>query len=262
MGLRAGIGSRRALSGAVAMLVLGALQVARADDAEVKLAHVYKEKDTARYKQVIKTSVAGMDIVLTAINKDTVKEVKQNGEVLVVHENESSKMELNGAEQPGQATASINYTFDKTGKLVDYKPGDTGGFFDPGIAQLVAIAHTIALPEKPVKKDDKWEIEVDDPAVKGKKMTIKQAFLGTEKHDGKDLWKIKQTLEAPVDDAGGKTTFELTYLLDPATGQTVHAEGSVKDLPTTQAGAVSWTEETDMLKPNADKKVADADKKP
>ena len=250
-----------ALGGMICALALSTLGMARADDAEVKLARTYKANDSRHYKQTIKTSVAGMDIVLTAVNKETVKEIKQTGDAVIVRENESTKMELNGSPQDAPTNPPVTFTYDKSGKLVDYKSGNAGGFFDPGVEQLLAIAHNILMPDKAVKKDDKWENELDDPAVKNKKMTLKGAFLGTEKRDGKDLWKVKQSLEAPIDDAGGKATFEITALLDPADGQVVHAEGAVKDLPTTQVGAISWTEEGDVVKPDADKKVAETDKK-
>jgi hypothetical protein len=246
--------------GIVCALALSMLSVAHADDAEVTLTRSFKDKESNRYKQVVKTTVAGKDIVLTSIDKRTIKEVKPNGDVVMTSENESNKVELDGAEQPGQPSPPSTVTYSKAGKLIDFN-GGAAGFFDPGVQQLMIVAHSMILPDKPVKKDDTWKTELDDPAIKGKKITLNQTFLGSEKRDGKDLWKIKQTLEAPVDDTGDKASFELTFWLDPANGLLVHSEGSVKDLPSLQAGTISWTEETDLLKPDADKKTSETDKK-
>ena len=252
--------TNRALCAMVFAAAVGPLQAARADDTPLKLARTYKLGDNARVKSTIKVSVNGMDIVLTNTVKSTVKEVKKTGEVVELSEPEAGTMTINGAEQPSPAGASITMTFDKSDKLAEYKPSEDGGYFDPGVAQLIAVVHHVILVDKAVKKDDTWETELDDPAVKGKKMTVKDTFLGTEKRDGKELWKIKQTGEPLVDASGGKMPFEFTALLDPANGQLVHSEGSVKQVPT-QFGALDWTEESNLVKPEAEKKTADADTK-
>ena len=43
------------------------------------------------------------------------------------------------------------------------------------------------LPEKEVKSGDSWQTEFDNPAAKGKKVTVKTSYLGTEKVDGRRL---------------------------------------------------------------------------
>jgi len=244
------------------LAALGAVQAVRADDAAVKLTRTFKEGDLVHYKSTIKVSVMGMDVVVTSLEKRTVKEIKKTGEVVIVVEGEEGgSLSMNGADQPQPPAPPATETFDKSGKMAEFKPSVEGGFFDPGVGQLVAITHHFVLPDKEVKKDDTWETELDDPAVKGKKMTLKSSFLGIEKRDGKDLWKVKQKGEPLVDAAGGKMTFEFTGLLDPATGNMVHFEGTVKQIPT-QFGSLDWTEESNLQKPAADKKVAGTDAKP
>jgi hypothetical protein len=243
------------------VLALSALQMAYADDAEVKLARTYKEKDPVSYKQVSKVNANGTDVVRTTVVKDTVKEIKPTGEVVLTSETLSDQIDIGGSLMDLPAN-TLTITYDKAGKLTDFTGLKDGGAIDPNIIRLIAVAHNILLPEKAVKKDDKWETEVDDPAVKGKKMTLKETFLGTEKRDGKDLWKIKQTVEAPADDSGTKFTSELTALLDPANGRLIHSEGSVQGVPTSMYGVLGWTEESNLQKPDDTKKTADADKKP
>jgi hypothetical protein len=250
----------RMLCGVVCVLALSAFQVARADDM-TKLTRTYKAGDVTRYKQIIKVSVMGMDIVVTTVTKSTVKEVKPTGDVVVLREGESGTLSMNGSDMPQPPGPPVTFTYDKSDKLADFKATEEGGFLDPGVNRLVAVVHHIVLTDKPVKTGDTWETELENPAVKGKKLTLKSTFLGTEKRDGKELWKIKQAGEPAVDEAGGKMTVEFTALLDPATGQEIHLEGSVKQIPT-QFGSLDWTEESNVLKADADKKPADADKKP
>jgi hypothetical protein len=243
-----------ALRGTVCALALGALSVARAGDAEVKLARTYKANDPIQYKSVYKISVGGMDVVRTTVVKDTVKEIKPTGDVVLATETISDQVEIGGAPMDIMDDP-ITTTYDKTGKITEFKGVNAGGAIGPEVLNLIAVAHNVLLTDKPVKKDDKWETEVDNPVIKGKKITLKETFLGTEKRDGKDLWKVKQTVEAPTDDAGGKLVSEYTALLDPATGQLVHSEGSMKDVPS-QYGQLTWTEETNQQKPDDTKKAA------
>jgi hypothetical protein len=243
----------RLLCGLGCTLALSAMLVARADDAVTKLAQTYKEGDTARYKQVIKVNAAGMDVTVTTVDKSTVKEIKKSGDIVILREEESNVLNMNGADQNQENAPKATLTFSPSDRLLDMQPAPEGGIMEPGVAKLVIVMHHFIFPDKAVKSGDTWENEVDDPAVKDKKLTIKGTFLGTEKREGKDLWKIKQAGEPLVDAAGGKMTFEFTGLFDPANGQLIHAEGNVKQIPT-QYGNLDWTEETSLVKPDAEKK--------
>ncbi len=231
------------------------MQPARADDQPVTLAHTYKKNDSFRHKMTVNASVGGMDAVLVRTIKLTVKDIKDNGDVILEETDEGGQLTLNGADQSLPSQPPLTLTRDKTGKLLDYKADDSGGgFMAPEVQKLVAMISDTLFPNKPVKAGDIWQAELDDPVVKDKKVVVKGSFIGVEKVQDKDLWKVKQSAEAPVDADGNKMTMEITMYLDPATGQPVKGEGSVKDLPTTQVGPVSWTMKIEMLKPEADKK--------
>ena len=74
---------KRILGGALLGLTLLFSPIARADDE--KTVHLVVKPTVGyavRTKNVIKTSVMGMDLVITQILKTTVKEVKENGDIV------------------------------------------------------------------------------------------------------------------------------------------------------------------------------------
>jgi hypothetical protein len=91
---------------------------------------------------------------------------------------------------------------------------------------------------------------VDNPQVKGKKVVIKTTFVGEEKADGAPALKVKQTLEAETESADTKLKAETTALLDPATGQLIEEEQTVKGVPG-MMGPVDWTGTVKRMKAGA-----------
>ncbi len=251
-----------ALGGLLGALCLTGQSPARADDA-VAMARTYKEGDTARYKVTLKISAEGNQMITVTQNtKYQVKTVNPDGGVVLLATDLGGTLDL-GAGQPQNLPpgSTMTVTMDKSGKLTDLKVDKPNDNFSSGTLQLIEIAHHIILSDKPVKEGDSWETQLDDPVVKGKQVTIKDTYLGTEKREGATLWKIKQTVEAQVNDTGDKMTSEMTSLLDPKTGGEVHEEGNVKNMPTVNYGLMSWKEELVLLKPDDDTKQADADTK-
>jgi len=230
------------------MLLAAASTACLAEDA-VTLALAYKKGDVIRHKVTINTSIMGMDVTVTSTSKTTVQEVKDNGEVVSVEEAEETRISIGGMEidQPGQPP--VTTTRDKYGKLVDYKREETPqAFLAPEIERMSAMISGALLPDKAVKAGDTWQVELENPAVKGKKVVVKGTFIGMEKVDDAELWKIKQTAEADTDADGGKMTQEFIAWLAPSNGQVVKMEGSVKDLPTVQFGPISWTIKMELIK--------------
>jgi hypothetical protein len=103
------------------------------------------------------------------------------------------------------------------------------------------------LPDKAVKSGDTWENQIDNPAVKGKKITIKGTFLGIEKKDGADTWKVKQTVEAETAADGTKLTVEETVFLDPTDGHELKTTEEAKGIPTVY-GTLNWKLEAALNK--------------
>lgn len=262
-----------ALYGSLGLLALSLALPVRAAD-PITLVHTYKEKNAFRYKTTIKIPFQGNEIVSVQTRKDTVKSVKDDGAVMLSILMESVTVDMgNGPMDQPTGAHPVTLILDKSGKLTDFTMDPTDESpFTPAIVKLVFLIDHVALPDKPVKADDVWQTELDDPAVKGKKVTIKSTFKGIEKKDGVALWKVVQTLEAVAADDGSKLTSEATIYLDPADGHEVYEEDTVKGVPS-RYGPLEWKSKTELLKkidvdkvavdgakPDAAK--ADADKKP
>lgn len=233
-----------------ALAVSGAAPV-RADDKPVTLTRTYKKGDVARYKSESQITAGAGEAQLVAISKTTVKEIKDNGSVVSESAGESSKLTLNGAEMDIPPDGPMTTTRDKSGKLVEIKLDENAtGARSPEIVRLMEAISTPFLQTKEVKAGDTWETETDNLAVKGKKVKVKTTFVGLDKVDGTDLWKVKQSSEPEVDAKGAKMTYEGTFWLNPANGQHVKAEVNIKDLPS-QYGDLTMKIKISRLKAEA-----------
>ncbi len=231
--------ANRVLGGAFLALALLAGQIARAQD-EKAVSLIVKPKvgRVTRAKTTIKTSVMGMDLLVNQTQKDIVKEVKDNGDVVVEIVDEGSTINIGGMDRDQPASPPYTMTRSKTGLVKESKREDASGFMTPEVSKLMTAISSTILTEKPVKTNDTWQTEVENPAVKEKKVIIKGTYLGIDKIDGREYWKIKQTAEAVVDADGNKMSYEITEWYTPATGALLKMEGTVKDVPT-QVGALT-----------------------
>ena len=254
---------------ALAAVAMGGFVTARADEPKaagkadakpMKLVYVSKEGDTTRYKTTQINNVGGMEVPSEMTMKIMVKEVKPMGEVVVSFTNEGGSYTLNGTENALPASPPITYTLDKTGRLVSYKADeDKGGLYSGPIGNLITVAHHVLLPDKEVKPGDTWKTEIDNPAAKGKKITVNDTFVGMDKAESMDACKVKQTMEAESD-TGEKISFEYTAWLAPDTGKLLKAEETAKGVPT-QYGAMDWEAKTSLVKADKKKDGAKEDKK-
>ena len=141
----------------------------------------------------------------------------------------------------------------------EYKAEEAAGaFMTPEIAKLMASLSTSLLTDRALKTNDTWQTELENPAVKEKKVTVKDTYLGIDKVDGKDYWKVKQTAEAVVDADGSKMTYEFTVWIDPMSGDAFKIDGTVKDVPT-QVGPITMQITSTAVKPD-DKDKAEVKK--
>jgi len=248
----------RVLGGALLVGALLGSQIARADDEKpVNLVVTPKVGRVVRTKSVIKTSFMGMDLIVNQTQKNTIKEVKANGDIVEETADEGSVVSIGGQEQNQPAAPSYTVTTDKLGKIKVFREVAAGEFMSPEVSKLMEVLGSFILTEKAVKTNDTWQNELDNPAIKEKKITIKDTYLGTEKIDGKDCWKIKQTGEAVVDADGAKMSFEATEWVNSLTGEPVKLEGTVKDVPT-QVGALTLKIVSNAVKADEKEKAAPA----
>jgi hypothetical protein len=250
----------RVLGGALLALALLGGQMARADDDKTVSLLVKPTLGRVTHKKiVIKTSVMGMDIVVNQAQQDTVKEVKENGDVVVEIVDEGSTLNIGGVDRDQPTASPHTVTRDKVGKVKEVKDADASGFMTPEVSKLVMMIATSILTDKAVKTNDTWQTELDNPAVKEKKVTVKDTFLGVDKVEGKDYWKIKQTAEAVVDTDGSKMSYEITEWIDPVNGDAFKIEGTIKDVPT-QVGAITMQITSKSVKAGEKSKADDKTK--
>ncbi|MCW3055644.1 MAG: hypothetical protein JWN14_4814 [Chthonomonadales bacterium] len=223
----------RVLGGTLLAFALARSHVAWAgDEQSISLMITPKVGRTVRMKSVIKTIFLGKELVITRTQKATVTEVKANGDVVEEIVDEGGTMSSAGEEEKQPAIAPYTVIGDKFGKRKEFRKAPEEGAMKPEISQLIDMFGLFVLTDKTVKPNDTWRSELENPAVPEKKVILKNTYLGIEKLDGKDYWKIKQTGEAIVNAEGGKMISEATEWVNPTTGEPFKIEDTLKDVPT------------------------------
>lgn len=213
---------------------------ARAQDEAVTLKHGFKAGDTWQASFDIVAEVSGTQVPIKRTTVQKVKEVKQNGEVVLVITDKGGTLVIGGDEQVMSPEAPVTVTLDPTGKLVKYEDTAAGdGPISAEAKQLIAMMGHCIFPKTAVKKGDTWTTETPNPFIKDAKLTIKSAFEGTEKVQDKEYLKVKQAVDVQTSPGSAKTVAEMIFLLDPQTHEVARIQGSVKGLMT-QFGEMDW----------------------
>src|SRR2546429_9884158 len=100
----------------LALLALASAQCL-ADDA-VKLAITFKKGEVERHKITVNVSLMGMDLVISAVAKSTVKEIKDDGSVTIETVTENTKVKVGGVEMEENDDSKETATRDKRGRLL------------------------------------------------------------------------------------------------------------------------------------------------
>jgi len=237
--------------GALCLLSLAGTHATRAvADEPVALHQSLKVKDTVQYSTAMKITWDGGQVAVEGNHKYTVKAIKGNGDVVIMQTDLGGKVDGSTDSPPG---SPVTLTLTRAGKILTYKPDMVNPYLPTSAEHLVAMVDRIIFPDRPVKPGDSWTTEVDNPQVKEKKVTIKTTFVGMDKAGGLDAWKVKQALEADTG-AGGKLTGEATALLDPANGQIIEADETIKGIP--GAKTINSTGKIQRVTPRAETKAA------
>lgn len=211
-----------------------ALALAPSAFAQTTLTATYKEGQVFKEKITADLVVGGSDATMTRSTKRTVTKIKEDGKVVIAVQDLGGKAVVGGAmEIEIPEVKPVMQTLDKQGKLVEIKQNDgEAGIMSPEVFHIMVINQGVTFADKAVKDGDSWTVEHDNPAVKGKKITVKFTLVGIEKVEGKDHLKLTQTSEAAFDADGGKVTTELTIFLDPKTNIAMKVTGKISDIPT------------------------------
>lgn len=209
-----------------------------AEGIALTIKRVYKADDIMQLNTSIKLKIQGADVVITSTSKQVVKEVRKGGSVVLVETDDGGKITVGGQDMPKPPDPPTTITLDQYGKLLDYKTGDTVQGLTLDINRLISATSDVQFPKKAVKAGDSWETIVDNPVIKEKKITVKTTFVGVEKLDGEDVWKLTQSFAAVVKADASKLNADFTYWLNPKDGQMKKVSGKATGIPTDTAGLV------------------------
>lgn len=233
---------------ALAFFAVG-LPAAAQDETAVSMKRTLKAGNVTRYKVVAVADAGGSEVTVERTLKIEIKEIKENGDVVMTVKDEGGKINAMGQEMESPLASLVTITVDKTGRMLKYqRSSDDIAVMAPEIEQLVFFNQDYILPDKEVKPNDTWKVELPNPAVKEKKVELKFTYAGYEKVDDTRVWKIKQTCTAETDSYGSKMTGETTFLVDPEDGKTLRFEGTLKGVPTLY-GPVDIKVKANLIKP-------------
>jgi len=231
----------RATCAALLAITLALAGNARADAKKMVLTRPLKAGTVANYKATIKANIMGTDAVIEQTRKQTIKEIKDNGNVVILSEDLGGTMKLGDQEQKQPAGPPATETRDKLGKLIEItQEQPENSPFTPEIQKLIAALGDLILTDKEVADGDTWETMLDNPASKDNKVKVKSTYQGIDKVEGVDLWKFKQISEAVVNADGTKMIVELAIWINPKDGLVEKVDGKTKDVPT-QFGPIEFT---------------------
>lgn len=237
----------RTATGALLALLVAAPALLAAD-APVTLQRNAKRGDIARYQSEVagKVGDANVEFTVTNVSKGEVTDVKENGDVLTLMTEESTKLVAAGMEQESKLSPPFTVTRDKQGRVkgVEGEIGD-GQVFTREMALTLLEMDEPVLSEKAVVVGQTWETERDNPLMNGKKFLLKTTLEAVEKDGDKTLWKVKQT--ADVETTTDPLKNETTFWLDSANGQIVRLEAAVSGIPS-PFGVMSWNEKRSLQK--------------
>ena len=135
--------------------------MARADDE--KTVHLVVKPPVGyavRIKNIFKTSVGGMDLVITSIQKITVQAVKENGDIVEETAFESTVVHSDNGDMDLPAGAPYTVTYNKFGKILAFPPIGEGGRQSPEAGKIMGVLAALVMTDRPVKPNDTWQPDV------------------------------------------------------------------------------------------------------
>lgn len=212
--------------------VLGVSPIVRAEGQAVVLLVPPKSGRVTHSKGVIKMSLSGTQLTMNLAARETVKEVKSNGDLVVETADEGTTVSVNGATDKSPLTPAYTTVRDRFGKTKVGKKEDGGpSIFTPEVTRLMDRLTDVLLTDKPVAPNGTWQTVVDNPVVPARKITVQDTYLGKETVGGKSCWKLKQTVDAVVDAKGKRVTSTIYEWIDPANGEPFKLTALVKGVP-------------------------------
>ena len=244
--------SLRTIWALLAATVMGGTALGQ-NEAATTISRTWKAGDVIRMKFTATGEVAGTEVVLERTLKTEVKEVKENGEIVLVQTDLGGTVSAGGQAMDIPGAGPATTTVDKRGRLVKFtRAAADMSILAPEVEQLVLMTLDYLLPDKEVRSGDNWETELPNPLVPSKKIKVKTNYVGMDKLNDVRVWKIKQAMTVFVDTSDTKMSSEIVFLVDPASGAPQTIEGTLQGVPT-QFGSVKLKLKSVFLKPESPK---------
>jgi len=193
---------------------------------------VFKTGEVNRYKFAVKNQMAGQDITVNMVFKETTKDAKPSGEFTILNEFESALANIGGMEQDlSSYLPTITVMRDKDGKLTN----KTEGGNEQANAQISSMMEQLStmqeayLPKTPVKVGDKWKVSVTTPGPTGgtNRAVGEATLIGTEIVSGVKSLKLKVIADVDNKEGDIKAHTESTMNIDPDSGKLLKMSAKV-----------------------------------
>jgi hypothetical protein len=193
-----------------------------------------KAGDTLRYQFAAKLNVSGSNVELRQVLKQIVREITDGGELVLSEESETGEITIMGDRQELPAGPGVTATLNRQGRVIKFAYQGDETVLSARANELITLFSQLVYPMGPVEVGAEWPTEYANPLASGKKVSITTAYLGSEKVEGRDLLKLRQTAEAE-DGAGGRVRGTFTFWIDPeapSQGYPVKIESDLRNVPT------------------------------
>jgi len=186
----------------------------------VKLSRKVKVGETYESKVTLVLYTSGLEINVDIKAREKVLTVKGDGSYVIEETQYDQNITVSGQAQPSPPDQSGEMTYSKTGEIVKVE-------FEQATDDTLGVANLMLIiwPTKPADVGSKWEADTKSGA------TIHHSYeiLARETVLGRDTFKI--SLEAGGSSSGDPSG-KATVWVDIENGQTVKANGEMKNVPT------------------------------
>lgn len=213
------------LKSPIMLTLIAASLAATALIAPTKITRDVKVGDKHKAKLSVDIDFSGQAIQYTADGTQTIKEVKEDGTVVVEETSENSMISMDGAEQPAGNDSTATNTYNKKGHLLEMQ----SEMVDENSYRFSNL-FIFLFPDKEVDKGVSWE---DTKESSSKQSTPKTSFKytcdGFEEIKGKNTAKVN--FEIKELEGGQPASSKGTMWIDVKTGFIMKSEGNLVNAP-------------------------------
>ncbi len=196
------------------------------------LSYTPQKGSTVYYQGNLVINTGKSELTISQGYHVTVSAVHKDGSFDETLTYDKYNMKTDQGSQPLPTPPPLNLSYDSTGQMEDKTVIPTDPSMDAGIAKILMITTRPILSSKPVSPGDKWTTTIDDPEVKGQKITVEDTFVKQSTHAGQPVWKVKQKVSAPVSADGTVFSSKNTFVMDAKTGGLIMDTGHISNLVT------------------------------